>query len=468
LPTDLPTIRTIEIRRPEAGPISGAFPWDCDGICVDLLAAGVLDSVTFRYDDGGRTISRVASSTFPKAASGLASLDPDCPGSVFHHKEGLRETRLLIAGYCIVSSKAERAAFDEYSADVTFVVTDDTKSERFKLQQLQAFDASGEKLLQQSHIRWHAPNEESAKSMLSFLYSMSGPTSKEAGSPVERLSWRLIVELLGLDHESLKDLAITYPPDVDPATIDPPDVHLYILENLAASGIMTPSERLAYVARLLQPSFHVSEDTATAILNVLRAKPEYGRLVATAIEQSILREIRNGDSRMRDETRNALLVIRRRVPPEDLPSTTARFEPKAFQHPETAMFWFADAASMGTIEPLKLFGPLLDSAVRTARGPRRTATPPEVMVRESLALNTTICRHAAALQPLAEQWLFWFSAHAADYPEVQPYASQFGITAAKLGIDPGDLVEALRTTANWTEDQTAGLKQDANAECPMQ
>lgn len=131
-----------------------------------------------------------------------------------------------------------------------------------------------------------------------------------------------------------------------------------------------------------------------------------------------------------------------------------------------AAIGLARAAVQSGSAPMQSLGPLLQQALFRTQGSENAQTFPETLRRRSLALNSALCTQATEMTDLADVWLAWISAHAADYPEDRLYADQFGITAAKMGLDPDQVALAFETTANWSKQDSAALRQMASSPCP--
>lgn len=289
---------TQTIRNPHFAPS------DCVGLCIDMIAAGVLDYVVIRTDDGAHMVARQTT------ASG-------CKSNLFGRKHQGRDFRLELAGYCMVATALPDTPSEPFVADVTFLLTNDIPDSDFQLRQAQAYDKSGKLLFQQSEVKWVKPTPEAAQKALSAQSSPPPKNWQVAGTSPGPFNWPQIATLLGLRQNGLQDLSLDLPSNTDPARIIPPDVSFRMLELLAVKDAMTQSERLVFVALMLQPAFYPTELTPTALKSVLKSAPEHGGPIASALVARVLQQIAQGTPWVDPEWRATLLALRRLVPPAD-------------------------------------------------------------------------------------------------------------------------------------------------------
>ena len=452
-PQAFPLPRSVELRLEGvpsvAAPLLG--PGGCFDLCVDMLAAGVLDRVILRSDKDARVISRETT------ASG-------CQSNLFSRNQQGREFRLQLAGICLTSTPLEGPPTG-FEADITLVMKNDWQDPRFQMRQVQVFDRTGKMLMQRSQLAWQDPNPQ-LRGVHFPGQSGPNPQRHQAGSPLAPFGWPQIARLLGLPQTGLADSALALPAGTDPATIAPPDVSFRMLELLAQKGALTASERQIFVAMMLQPDFRASSQTPAALVQVLASAPQYGRPIAAALEQRALALIARGEIIFDPELPQTLQGLRNTLPVADLPPVLAQLRPEQLAPGRAFSQTFAIAAADLGAPPAQTLAPVLAQAEREAVNFVSPASHPYVVEVSAQALNGAICRHAAALRPNAGLWLSWASHHAADVPSDRDFATALGLTAAHLGLPPGDVTAAFAQTAGWDGAPLAALAQPASLPCP--
>jgi hypothetical protein len=464
-PESLKPIRTIEINLigDQSGNSQHFGPGGCFGLCIDLLAAGVLDRVVIHSEAHNSVVSR-------------EDIKSGCHSNVFGRKKSIRDLRLRLAGYCIVYEDLTQEDTTDFNSDITFTLTNHWATATFKMRQIQAFDSNAKLLMQKSYVEWQENLDFRLDSLvfpnaLSDVFGKSPPNTilrKKGQSPLP-FNWMEIAALSNLPKDNLHDIALTLPNNPDPSIFPILGVRFSMLENLAFSDEMTESELKAYAAYFATPNWLPSNSTTLTLRRVLSKHPNLAVKIAVGFKIHALRRIQANDFQFDPLLLQTLTTLIELVPSTSLPPELANLSAKDLINPTMAELALVISATKNGAPSNQYLLPLFKRVVSVSSRPMRTDgwTDPQLGFDYTQRLNAAICLNAAFLPPDAgEDWLSWVSHHAANFPEDHVLAEAFGQTAAQLNLDQMSVL-ARFTEFGWSQSEMILLNQPTNSSCPQ-